>query len=563
MRQVMQARHPQLADLGLFLLVVALPLVFTPFSVSPFGDPKLVVLAAGTLALWTSGFPIDRRLCWAAAAWIVATVVAAFAGVDLAVGLTARTEGQGGGAIVIACAGLLAVLGGALPEDLRNRTRRWFVASSSVVAMLGLAIRVFPDLSSSLPSGMELIGATVGNQLFAAALMSAAIAAAIAGPRGDGVEDRPADVTAWTVALVAFLALGAATFGERSSIVLPIVAAAAALWRARFALRTTIVLASAVLVPLVAWQALDAVVFPDTLGRGAAVTGIAAQTTDLHRVTVWRAMTRAAAERPLLGWGPGSSKSAYLAAARPSEVALAGRQWSDAHNLFLETAVSSGVLGLAALVWLATLLSIRAFQASRERAWAFGAAAGLAAYSIVEPIGLVLTPLLFLFAGMAGGPGERSPDVDGDRAAWVPRSVSWGVALSLILATVVSLQMQAAASFERWGRTYGEPWALERALAIQPWRVSAAQRLALRRALDGRAGSASDAEAARDLIAAAVRRHPWDADVRFWAADVETLLRDETASRAWIEQQLRRFPGDAATVADPGRSDLEKPRSGA
>ena len=52
MRQVMQARRPQLAELGLFLLVVALPLVFTPFSASPFGDPKLVVL---TLAgLWRS-----------------------------------------------------------------------------------------------------------------------------------------------------------------------------------------------------------------------------------------------------------------------------------------------------------------------------------------------------------------------------------------------------------------------------------------------------------------------------------------------------------------------------
>ncbi len=53
-----------------------------------------------------------------------------------------------------------------------------------------------------------------------------------------------------TVALVAFLALGAATFGERSSIVLPLVAGAAVLWRARLGARATIVMACAVVVPL-------------------------------------------------------------------------------------------------------------------------------------------------------------------------------------------------------------------------------------------------------------------------------------------------------------------------
>ena len=58
----MPARRPQLAELGLFLLVVALPLVFTPFSTSPFGDPKLVILVGGSLALWGSGLPLDRRI---------------------------------------------------------------------------------------------------------------------------------------------------------------------------------------------------------------------------------------------------------------------------------------------------------------------------------------------------------------------------------------------------------------------------------------------------------------------------------------------------------------------
>ncbi len=134
--------------------------------------------------------------------------------------------------------------------------------------------------------------------------------------------------------------------------------------------------------------------------------GIEAQATDVQRVTVWRVMARASLDRPMLGWGPGSAGSGYLATATMSEVEEAGRRWSDAHDLFLETAVTSGAFGLAALVWLVVLLTARSLRAGRDRAWAFGAAAGLAAYSVVEPIGLVLTPLLFLFAGIAAGPAR-------------------------------------------------------------------------------------------------------------------------------------------------------------
>ena len=177
----MEVRRPRLAELGLFLLVVALPLVFTPFSASPFGDPKLVVLACGTLALWASGVSVDRGWRWPRRAWIVVTIAAAIVGVDRGVGLTAGTEGQGGGAILVACAGVLAVLGAGLPDDLRERARRWVVGSGAVVAGLGLLVRVVPEASTMLPSDIELVGATLGNQLFAAAFVAATVAAAIGG----------------------------------------------------------------------------------------------------------------------------------------------------------------------------------------------------------------------------------------------------------------------------------------------------------------------------------------------------------------------------------------------
>lgn len=559
MRQVMQARRPQLADLGVFLLVVALPLVFTPFSASPFGDAKLVVLVAGTLTLWASGLPLDRGLGLAALAWVGMTALAALAGVDPSVGLTARTEGQGGGLIVTACAGVLAVLGAGLPGELRERARRWFVAAGSVVAVIGLVVRAFPDLATSMPSDIEFIGATLGNQVFAVGLMSAVVAAAIGACIGDpdiGVPPR-------TLALIAFLALGAATFGERSSVVLPVVAAAAALWRARLGLRRTTVVGLAVIVPLVAWQGLEATVFPDTTGRGAAVAGVAAQETDVQRFTVWRAMARATTERPVLGWGPGSARTAYLASATTGDIDRAGRSWADAHDLFLESAVTSGVLGLAALVWLVGLIVARSLRGGPDRAWAFGAAAGLAAYSLVEPVGLVLTPLLFLFAGTASPGPVRAGEPAVDLSRGTERWLTIGVAAVLALALVVSSLMLAAATMERWGRVYGEPWALEAALRIQPTRLSSAERLALRWAIDGRAGDEVAAGKARDVIGEAVLEHPWDVDVRLWAADIETLLRDEAAAQGWVDEHLERFPSDAAGIAEAASTDTENPTPGA
>ena len=96
--------------------------------------------------------------------------------------------------------------------------------------------------------------------------------------------------------------------------------------------------------------------------------------------------------------------------ATPADIEEATRGWADAHNLFLETAVTSGVLGLIPLVALFVLLVGRAWRAGPERAWSLGAAAALGAYAMVEPLNLVLTPLLFLFAAMAAGLRAREPD---------------------------------------------------------------------------------------------------------------------------------------------------------
>ena len=190
MRQVMPARRPQLAELGVFLLVVALPLVFTPFSASPFGDPKLVVLVGGTpvrcgpracrstVGIGARRSGARRRVTVAGRASSASTSCE---------GSPRRPTRAGGGADPDRLRrASLASIGAAMPSDLRERAtalvrggrrRSW--------RSLGLAVRVSPGRSTELLGDVELIGATLGNQLFAVALVAAALGVACGaiGPR--------------------------------------------------------------------------------------------------------------------------------------------------------------------------------------------------------------------------------------------------------------------------------------------------------------------------------------------------------------------------------------------
>jgi hypothetical protein len=267
------------------------------------------------------------------------------------------------------------------------------------------------------------------------------------------------------------------------------------------------------------------------------------EATDSERFIVWRVTAGAALERPILGWGPGTTRSAYLANASVGELAQTTRAWSDTHDLFLETAVGSGLLGLLTLLIVLGVVLPRSLRAAPDRAWTLGAAASLGAFAMVEPITVVLTPLLFLFAGIAAGPATRPTRTADPRRA---RAVGAGV---LGLAFLVSCSMFVAAGSERLGIDQGEPWAYRAALDLAPWRVSAAEGLAIRLAVDGRSGDPSisvpAAGEARAVIAKAVADHPWDPGVRPKAIDVEVLLNDLPAAERWAVLQVERFAADA------------------
>ena len=74
--------RPRALEAGLFLICVALPLAVVPPAALAFADAKPLVLTAGTLAIWVSGIPVDRRLAVPAATLGAVAVLAAVFGVD-------------------------------------------------------------------------------------------------------------------------------------------------------------------------------------------------------------------------------------------------------------------------------------------------------------------------------------------------------------------------------------------------------------------------------------------------------------------------------------------------
>lgn len=521
--------RPQLADAGLFLLMVATPLAVTPFSASPFGDAKLVLLVGGTLAMWASGPPIDRRIGWIGLAWLAATFVAAIAGVDPWAGLTAQANSSGGGVILVTCIAALAAVGAGLPEATRERARSMLVGGGLAVAAIAIAFRIAPDAFESLFPNRSLGGSTLGNPVFGAAFCAAALAAVL----GD---QRPR--ARRRLVRIAILAFACATFDQRSALLLPLIALVGTLLKAHQTKRRVIEASVSVLGAILIYLLLSPVLPPigvsslDQMGDGS----------DTARTTAWVASFRGWTERPVLGWGPGSTHTAYIRGATPEQLDVAGRGFGDAHNIFVETLASGGLVSLAALLALTVVLLSRAFRARQERAWAFGGLCVLGVLSLGEPLNMVTTPLLFLLAAIAAGPGRTT------EASVLARRARLGVLAGLTVSLLVTVLLLTAATFEHWGAKYGEVWALETSIRLQPWRLSAERELAFRLASDAAGGQPGSAAATRAVIEDAVTGHPWDPTVRLWAAQVEHLMRDDVRARTWLDRQVALFPADGPMV---------------
>lgn len=114
------------------------------------------------------------------------------------------------------------------------------------------------------------------------------------------------------------------------------------------------------------------------------------------RLEAWSGAFEATAERPLLGHGPGRFRAATSPYRSLASAQLDGDGlFADAHNLFIEILVGTGLVGLVAfVVWIGW--SAR----SARGGWAAVALVLLLAH-LVEPLSVAITPMMALAFGMA------------------------------------------------------------------------------------------------------------------------------------------------------------------
>jgi O-antigen ligase len=224
---------------------------------------------------------------------------------------------------------------------------------------------------------------------------------------------RPGRPTVVRLAAIALFAAALQVSGSRASLLLSVLVPTVALGLARRWRHLGLTLAA-----LAVGVALASVV-PSASGGGA-TTRLASTGGDSSlpsRIEMWKAGASAVAERPLIGHGPGRFRAATLPHRSLAAVVAEGpgRYFGDAHNLAVEYATGTGLLGLLALAaWIG--LSFRRGRGP----WAVLAVALLAGHAS-QPQMVGTTPLLFFALGAS------APRIDAVRrgAAWL---VTAGVA---------------------------------------------------------------------------------------------------------------------------------------
>ncbi|MCA1839670.1 MAG: O-antigen ligase family protein, partial [Actinobacteria bacterium] len=123
----------------------------------------------------------------------------------------------------------------------------------------------------------------------------------------------------------------------------------------------------------------------------------------------WRAGLSSLKHRILVGYGPADYSFAYRTGVTRDQLKTVGdpdREVQDAHNLFVEVAVTTGIPGLIVMLVLVAsiVLAMRPFTGVDPDVSAMrSGAAILFAVHMFEPLSLVLTPLMFILAAAAIG----------------------------------------------------------------------------------------------------------------------------------------------------------------
>jgi O-antigen ligase len=394
------------------------------------GLPLLVALAAGK-----SPAPRGRVEFWAARA-AVAFVLVATVSTLMATSSLAALVGpydQGTGLVfVIALAGCWALGTGLGPAD-----RRVLITALIAGALVNAIVAIFQQLFGlgqigisgyqGVPSGL------LGNPVHLGALLAGSLA--LLGARLVSGQER------WWAATVT-IGIGLGVCGERLPAGVGLAVVIWQLWKVHRARaehpeewRRGLRFSGLAVGGLIAGAVLARVI-----GNGGGLGGHVATSTSSEtfgqRIYAWQAALHAIAHRPVFGYGPGQFQAATEARFPLSYWhAFPGLFFTDAHNILIEYATTTGILGLVLLsAWLVLALIGR-----RGPLMAF--ALVLVACELAEPLNVANTPLAFLALGAAAvitPPGDRAtPDVGARWPRWLWPLSAIFAALALVPAGIL------------------------------------------------------------------------------------------------------------------------------
>jgi hypothetical protein len=374
------------------VVAVLLPLAASPVLGSVTFTPKLALLlvagGVGTVPL--------LRLAWRRTPLTLAARLAvAFLAVALASALLSEAPLIGlfglylwgtGWLFWLGCAGMFAI-GASL--DARGRALAFnglllgvllsaaYAPLQILLARHGIAPRGLGPYSPGQADSL------LGNPIHLEALLAGGLALLVS---------RAATASWWYAGAAALLGFSAELTSERFFLAALVLLCAGALWRHRArGLRFA--------VPTVAGYALALASGLSSLPSR--VTGGTQETTVGLRLHIWLTAAVAFLHRLLIGWGPGETEyglNRYMTPAFARALGP-GRAATDAHDVLVEVAVTTGLLGFAAFAgWLAA-------AGWRGSGPTLGFAAMVFFVEFVEPMNVAVTSLAFLALGVAAAEG--------------------------------------------------------------------------------------------------------------------------------------------------------------
>ena len=395
---------------GMFagVAATALTVAISPLVLSRSFTPKYVVLlligAVGLVPLLRS-LKKDRSALgsWAAVGFLLVGLVSALTSVAPLVSIFGQYLWGTGWLMWLGCAGAYGI-------GLRLRSRgdyQWVVAGLVVGAVANSLLALYQALGHPASTtfgeynGYQADG-FLGNPIYLEALLLGALAVvAVHATRSERALKRSVPVLLLMAVALEF------TVERFAVILLPLLLAGLVLvkrWRGLIA-------AGAIAVGYLIGYLGNGSGLGHRISQGASSPGFSL------RLHIWQVAAHALAHHPLIGAGPGlfEAGTAPLLTQQLSRELGPNLFFADAHDVFIEVAVTTGILGLLCFVlWIGSSL-LRA----RNPLVLFAIA--VLAVELVEPLYIAMTPLVFLALGTCQlkvvSAGSSEPVVPAEPAA--------------------------------------------------------------------------------------------------------------------------------------------------